>query len=96
MEWSGEWQDSGVNNKVDTHMLINRPGLLDSPWGPNFRLHKALTAANMNCIQGSLNLLPNGEDDGGLAVFEGSHKLHEVQIIAWQHAFALMNANLVV
>lgn len=53
-----------------------RPGRLESPWG-NFRMHKALTAANSYCIQGSLNLLPNGVDDGGLAVLEGSHKLHE-------------------
>jgi hypothetical protein len=31
----------------------------------------------MQCIQGILNLAPNGPDDGGLVVLKGSHKANE-------------------
>ncbi|PVH99936.1 hypothetical protein DM02DRAFT_672322 [Periconia macrospinosa] len=32
----------------------------------------------MQCVQGILNLAPNGEHDGGLVVLKGSHKLNEL------------------
>jgi hypothetical protein len=31
----------------------------------------------MQCVQGILNLAPNGPDDGGLVVLKGSHKANE-------------------
>ncbi|KAF2031074.1 hypothetical protein EK21DRAFT_111317 [Setomelanomma holmii] len=31
----------------------------------------------MQCVQGILNLAPNGPDDGGLVVLKGSHKVNE-------------------
>lgn len=32
----------------------------------------------MQCVQGILNLAPNGPEDGGLVVLKGSHKLNEL------------------
>ncbi len=40
---------------------------------------------NLQCIQGILNLLPNGPDDGGLMVLEGSSKFYTELWEAFHH-----------
>lgn len=37
----------------------------------------ARTAGSHELYQGLANLAPNGEDDGGLCVISGSHRLHD-------------------
>lgn len=37
---------------------------------------------NLQCVQGILNLLPNGPEDGGLMVLQGSNALYTE---LWQH-----------
>jgi len=49
---------------------INRP---DKKWEHVDQGPKKL---GFQCIQGSVNLLDCGEEDGGLVVYDGSHKLH--------------------
>jgi len=70
-----------------------KSGRLESPKGAGFKMHKSLTEAKCYCIQGSLNLLPNGPSDGGLAVLERSHKIHENFFSANPQAKAKVKSN---
>ncbi|VUC26861.1 unnamed protein product [Clonostachys rosea] len=50
-----------------------------APWA---HVDQSPYRTNLQCIQGILNLLPNGPQDGGLTVLEGSNKLYTK---LWEH-----------
>jgi hypothetical protein len=44
-----------------------------APWA---HVDQSPLNSEFTCVQGILNLLPNGPEDGGLTVFEGSSALY--------------------
>ncbi|ETS76807.1 hypothetical protein PFICI_12194 [Pestalotiopsis fici W106-1] len=54
----------------------------DPAFAPWAHVDQSPLRSNLQCIQGILNLLPNGPEDGGLMVFDGSNRLYEE---LWEH-----------
>ncbi|CAK7200160.1 hypothetical protein SEUCBS139899_002851 [Sporothrix eucalyptigena] len=54
----------------------------DAVFAPWAHVDQSPYRTNLQCVQGVLNLLPNGPQDGGLTVLEGSHALYSQ---LWQH-----------
>lgn len=52
---------------------------LFAPWS---HVDQSAYNPNFDCIQGILNLLPNGPEDGGLMVLDGSSKYYTE---LWEH-----------
>ncbi|XHF96671.1 hypothetical protein AWENTII_000291 [Aspergillus wentii] len=50
-----------------------------APWS---HVDQSPLRTNLQCVQGIMNLLPNGPEDGGLMVLEGSNKFYSE---LWQH-----------
>ncbi|KAJ5621819.1 hypothetical protein N7528_005051 [Penicillium herquei] len=50
-----------------------------APWS---HVDQSPLRSNLQCVQGIMNLLPNGPEDGGLMVLEGSSKLYAD---VWKH-----------
>ncbi|GAD97196.1 hypothetical protein ANI_1_2256104 [Paecilomyces variotii No. 5] len=50
-----------------------------APWS---HVDQSPLRTNLQCVQGIMNLLPNGSDDGGLMVLEGSNRFYTE---LWQH-----------
>ena len=52
------------------------------PWA---HVDQSPLVREMHCVQGILNILPNGPEDGGLMVMEGSAKLYSEFFNAFDH-----------
>ncbi|KAJ0120016.1 hypothetical protein J7T55_000869 [Diaporthe amygdali] len=49
----------------------------DPAFAPWAHVDQSPLRSNLQCVQGILNLLPNGPEDGGLMVFDGSNTLYK-------------------
>jgi ectoine hydroxylase-related dioxygenase (phytanoyl-CoA dioxygenase family) len=58
-------------------MNITLPSPLQTKSSPWPHVDQSPTRRGLQCVQGILNLAPNGPDDGGLLVYAGSHALNE-------------------
>eukprot|EP01113_Clastostelium_recurvatum_P030656 TRINITY_DN3740_c0_g1_i3.p1 TRINITY_DN3740_c0_g1~~TRINITY_DN3740_c0_g1_i3.p1 ORF type:complete len:302 (+),score=75.38 TRINITY_DN3740_c0_g1_i3:82-987(+) len=68
------WNDDKLLVSFDG-INLTRPGVSEGrPWP---HTDQSGTTVGFHCAQGVLNLLPNGPEDGGLIVHEGSHLMHE-------------------
>ncbi|KAJ4298140.1 hypothetical protein N0V90_006039 [Kalmusia sp. IMI 367209] len=58
-------------------MNLTLPAADMAPSDPWPHVDQSPNRKGMQCVQGILNLAPNGPEDGGLVVLQGSHKLNE-------------------
>jgi ectoine hydroxylase-related dioxygenase (phytanoyl-CoA dioxygenase family) len=58
-------------------MNITLPSKTRAPLEPWPHVDQSPRRRGLQCVQGILNLAPNGTKDGGLTVLKGSHKLNE-------------------
>lgn len=72
------WGTENLLSSFDgINLTLPAPGKSRAPSTPWEHVDQSPHLKGMQCIQGILNLCPNKEQDGGLVVLKGSHKLCE-------------------
>ena len=72
------FHSDGVNLSVPEATRAQKDPIF-APWP---HVDQSPFRTNLQCVQGVVNLLPNGPQDGGLTVLEGSNKLYSD---LWKH-----------
>ena len=77
------WGTADLLTSFDGANLLRPAEKQKSSWA---HMDQGYHREGMHCVQGLLNLMPNGPDDGGLMVYAGSHKLNDAFYEAFPNA----------